>query len=120
MVEIMEIYPMKLKPAVKDIIWGGDRLKKAYHKSAPFENIAESWELTVRPDGMNAIENGVYSGMTLGEYLEKGGESLVGKGYSSDRFPLLIKFIDARDRLSIQVRCGISLRRTRERSWSSA
>ena len=99
----MELYPMKLRPAVKEIIWGGDKLKKEYHKTAPFENIAESWELTVRPDGMNVIDNGVYKDMPLGDYLEKGGYGLIGKNYDADRFPLLIKFIDARDKLSIQV-----------------
>ena len=97
------LYPLKLKPAVKEIIWGGDKLKQAYNKSAPFDKLAESWELTVRPDGMNVIENGEFAGMTLGEYIEKSGWSVVGENYDGDRFPLLIKFIDARDRLSIQV-----------------
>ena len=69
----MELYPMRLRPAVKEIIWGGDKLKKEYPKTAPFANIAESWELTVRPDGMNVIDNGVYKDMPLGDYLEKGG-----------------------------------------------
>lgn len=96
----MKLYPLKLKPAVKEIIWGGDKLKTDYNKSAPFEKLAESWELTVRPDGMNIIENGECAGMTLGDYLEP---LLIGKNYNGDRFPLLIKFIDARDRLSIQV-----------------
>ncbi|MBO5218704.1 MAG: class I mannose-6-phosphate isomerase [Clostridia bacterium] len=99
----MQVYPLKLKPAVKEIIWGGDKLKTAYGKEAPFEKLAESWELTVRPDGMNVIENGEYAGMTLGEYIEKAGNSVIAAGYDADRFPLLIKFIDARDRLSIQV-----------------
>lgn len=96
----MRLYPLKLKPAVKEIIWGGDKLKTDYNKSAPFEKLAESWELTVRPDGMNVIENGECAGTTLGDYLTPG---LIGRNYSGDRFPLLIKFIDARDRLSIQV-----------------
>ena len=99
----MQVYPLKLKPAVKEIIWGGDKLKTAYGKEAPFEKLAESWELTVRPDGMNVIENGEYAGMTLGEYIENAGNSVIAAGYDADRFPLLIKFIDARDRLSIQV-----------------
>ena len=99
----MQLYPLKLKPAVKEIIWGGDKLKTAYGKEAPFEKLAESWELTVRPDGMNVIANGEYAGMTLGEYIEKAGNSVIAEGYDADRFPLLIKFIDARDRLSIQV-----------------
>jgi len=100
---IMNLYPLKLAPAVKEIIWGGDKLKKEYNKKADFEKLAESWELTVRNDGMNVIENGEYKGMTLGEYFEKGTYSLIGKDYNGDRFPLLIKFIDARDSLSIQV-----------------
>ena len=52
---------------------------------------------------MNVIDNGVYKDMPLGDYLEKGGYGLIGKNYDADRFPLLIKFIDARDKLSIQV-----------------
>lgn len=100
---MVNLYPMKMKPEPKKIIWGGDRLKKNYNKTAPFDKIAESWELTVRDDGMNIIENGVCKGMTLGEYIEKYGNDVIGKNYTGDRFPLLIKFIDACDRLSIQV-----------------
>ncbi len=99
----MNLYPMKLAPAVKEIIWGGEKLKKSYGKSAPFEKLAESWELTVRPDGMNVIENGEYAGMALGEFIDKAGYGVIGESYNGDRFPLLIKFIDACDRLSIQV-----------------
>lgn len=96
----MRSYPFKLIPAVKEVIWGGDRLKKAYNKTAPFERIAESWELTVRPDGMNTIANGELSGKALEEVLTV---EMLGSRFSGDRFPLLIKFIDARDKLSIQV-----------------
>ncbi|MBE6611084.1 MAG: mannose-6-phosphate isomerase [Ruminococcaceae bacterium] len=99
----MQRYPLKLIPAVKEIIWGGDKLKKFYNKKADFDKLAESWELTVRPDGMSVIGNGEYAGMELGEYIEKAGMDVIAKGYDGDRFPLLIKFIDARDSLSIQV-----------------
>ncbi len=99
----MKLYPLKLTPAVKEIIWGGSKLKTEYNKKSDFDNIAESWELTVRPDGMNLIENGEYAGMTIGEYIDKATYAVIGSGYNGDRFPLLIKFIDARDRLSIQV-----------------
>ncbi len=99
----MNLYPMKLAPAVKEIIWGGSKLKQSYGKTAPFEKLAESWELTVRDDGMNVIENGEYAGKTLGEYIDEAGYGVIGEGYDGDRFPLLIKFIDACDRLSIQV-----------------
>ncbi len=87
------LYPLKLTPVCKEIIWGGSRLKKEYGKVADFDKIAESWELTVRHDGMNVIANGPCAGMTLGEYL----------GEEAEGFPLLIKLIDACDRLSIQV-----------------
>lgn len=99
----MKLYPLKLTPAVKEILWGGDKLKTAYGKKADFEKLAESWELTVRPDGMNVIENGEYAGMTLGEYIDKATYAVIGEGYDGDRFPLFVKFIDAHDRLSIQV-----------------
>lgn len=97
-----ELYPMHLAPVSKEILWGGHKLKDDYNKTASFEKLAESWELTVRPDGMNIIANGKYAGMTLGVFLEMAGKSVVSAG-DSNRFPLLIKFIDAADRLSIQV-----------------
>lgn len=87
------LYPLKLTPVCKEIIWGGNRLKSEYGKVTDLEKVAESWELTVRHDGMNVIANGEYAGMTLGEYLGDGAEG----------FPLLIKLIDACDKLSIQV-----------------
>lgn len=91
----MKKYPMKMRPVPREIIWGGDTLKKKYGKTAPFENIAESWELTVRDDAMSVIENGEYAGIPLCDYLK-------GEGFT-EAFPLLIKFIDARNDLSVQV-----------------
>lgn len=99
----MKLYPMKLIPATKDIIWGGRRLIDGYHKRGDAERLAESWELTVRPDGMSVVANGEYAARTLGEFIDAAGADVIGKGYDGDRFPLLIKLIDARDRLSIQV-----------------
>lgn len=99
----MKLYPMKLIPATKDIIWGGRRLIDSYHKRGDAERLAESWELTVRPDGMSVVANGEYAERTLGEFIDAAGADVIGKGYDGDRFPLLIKLIDARDRLSIQV-----------------
>ncbi len=87
-----EKYPLKLKPVFKETIWGGDRLKKEFSKKCDLKRLAESWELTCRKDEMNLIANGRYAGMTLGEYI----------GDFND-FPLLVKLIDANDRLSIQV-----------------
>ena len=53
------LYPMRLRAVSKEILWGGHKLKDSYNKTAPFEKLAESWELTVRPDGMNTIDNGI-------------------------------------------------------------
>ena len=100
----MKKYPMLMTPVPKKIIWGGDRLKREYGKTAEFDRIAESWELSVRESEMCAIANGEYEGMRLGDYISCGrADALGGAAEKYDRFPLLIKFIDAADRLSIQV-----------------
>lgn len=97
-------YPVKLNPVSKEIIWGGDKLKRMYNKKADFDKLAESWELTVRHDGMNTIANGSYEGLSLEEYILSDKIGILGTSCkNADRFPLLIKFIDARDNLSIQV-----------------
>ena len=94
--------PIKLKSVCKEIIWGGNRLKNEYNKVSSLNNIAESWELTVRDDGMNIIDGGEFDGYTMAEYIEKNGFGVV-TNKEMDRFPLLIKFIDAEDNLSVQV-----------------
>lgn len=94
--------PIKLNPVFKEIIWGGNRLKTEYNKKSDLNNIAESWELTVRPDGMNTISDSELEGYTLERYIEENGEGVV-SNVKQDFFPLLIKFIDAEDNLSVQV-----------------
>lgn len=94
--------PIKLAPVFKEIIWGGNRLKEEYNKKSDLNNIAESWELTVRPDGMNTIIGGEYDGYTLEEFIKENGEAVV-SNMPQAFFPLLIKFIDAQDNLSVQV-----------------
>lgn len=98
----MKRYPMKLSYVPKEIIWGGDRLKTNYNKSADFEKIAESWELTVRRDGMSHVTNGKYAGTSLQDLITRFPE-YVSDNFNGDSFPLLIKFIDAADDLSVQV-----------------
>lgn len=99
----MNKYPLKLSPALKSTIWGGTKLKKMYGKQADFDTLGETWELTVRPDGMCTIVNGEYAGIELGDYLDRTGSAVISEDFSGDRFPLLIKFLDANDDLSIQV-----------------
>ena len=98
----MEYYPLKLKPVLKDILWGGTSLACSYRQSDTPQKIAESWVLSVRPDGDNTISNGAYSGMTLSAYCASAGLERV-CGTQSPLFPILIKLIDAHDKLSVQV-----------------
>ena len=93
---------LKLSPITKQIIWGGERLAREYGKGTPGEKIAESWELTSRKDGVNTIVGGSCDGMLLSDWLEANKDAVC-KGWDGERFPLLIKLIDAEADLSIQV-----------------
>lgn len=94
----------KLEPAFKDYLWGGVKLREVYGKKCDFDKVAESWELSTHPAGQSTICGGEFDGMALGDYLKKLGPGAVGAncGKFGD-FPVLIKFIDAKDPLSIQV-----------------
>lgn len=98
------MYPMKLTPPCKDYLWGGSKLRTQFHKQSDKKIIAESWELSCHKDGPSVIANGEYAGKTLQEYInEAGKEALGAHGAAFDEFPVLIKLIDARDNLSVQV-----------------
>ncbi|MCD8051546.1 MAG: class I mannose-6-phosphate isomerase [Clostridiales bacterium] len=95
---------LKLKPACKDYIWGGKRLKTDYNKEFDGPRLAECWELSCHPDGPSIITNGVFAGRTLREYLAAVGKRVLGSNCQVfQEFPILIKLIDAKDNLSIQV-----------------
>ena len=99
----MHSYPFLLDPVAKSALWGGARLCRDWGKHTDLANIAETWELSVREHERAVIRNGVYAGMTLFDVLEKMGNRAIGRDFKGGRFPLLIKFIDAEDRLSVQV-----------------
>lgn len=95
--------PFLLRPVTKDYIWGGTRLREEFGKESDSERIAESWELSCHPDGECIIASGEYSGMKLSEFVRRY-PAAVGKNFrSEDRFPVLVKLIDAKSDLSIQV-----------------
>lgn len=98
------LYPFKFDPVLKDYIWGGRKLEKL-GKKLPEGIIAESWEISSHPDGVSTVCNGEFKGQLLTYMIERYGKEIVGTEiYSSTgKFPLLIKFIDANDKLSIQV-----------------
>lgn len=96
-------YPLLLEGVAVPMIWGGHELSRRYGKGDPTAAIGESWELSVRPERNSRIKNGAFAGRTLGEYLREAGNEAVSDSYAGGRFPLLIKLIDAHDRLSVQV-----------------
>ncbi len=97
------MYPIKLTPTTKDYIWGGDTLKKEWGKKTDKSCIAECWELSCHKDGPSYIVNGEFNGLTLQELIDKN-PSMAGKKASNFQFfPILIKLIDAKTNLSIQV-----------------
>lgn len=95
---------LKLKPSCKDYLWGGHRLVEEYGKEYNGEVLAETWELSCHPDGPSYITNGKYAGKTLQQYIDSEGKEVLGINCRRFRdFPILTKFIDAKDNLSIQV-----------------
>lgn len=93
-----------LKPAFKDYLWGGTKLRSEYGKECSYDRIAESWELSAHKDGESTVSSGEFKGLSLSEYIERCGREILGsRGMEFERFPILIKLIDAKDNLSIQV-----------------
>lgn len=96
---------LKLIAVCKDSIWGGNRLRTEFGKTHDADNIAESWELCCCRDGENIIDGGEFDGKTLSEFIEhKRKNAVLGTDcVRFERFPILIKLIDANDDLSVQV-----------------
>lgn len=96
--------PLKLKPSFKRYLWGGDSINMIYKKETPEPPVAESWEISAHPDGLSYISGGEYDGMTIPQLCEKYGKDFYGDSMPEDsEFPLLLKILDAKDNLSIQV-----------------
>lgn len=94
---------MKLRPYVSETIWGGRKLIDEYHVETEKANAAEGWMLSCHPSGSSSVANGKFAGKPLPEVV-KAYPELCGKNAEKfDDFPILIKFIDARDDLSVQV-----------------
>lgn len=95
---------IKLSPAFKDYLWGGTKLRDVYGKLCDFDVIAESWELSAHPAGNSVVVSGRHKGLSFSKYLEIVGKQVLGwKCAALQAFPLLIKFIDAKHNLSVQV-----------------
>lgn len=100
------LYPIKFAPILKDKIWGGDKLKNNLNKKSDLDNLGESWELSGVEGDISVVTNGFLAGNNLQEIIEIYMDEIVGEpvyGKFGNEFPLLFKFIDANDHLSIQV-----------------
>ena len=97
--------PIFLTPVYKEIIWGGTNFKRLYNRDIPSEKTAESWEICAHKNGTSEVQNGQFKGMLLDELFNSElKEKVFGKKCSNlNKFPVLNKFIDANDKLSIQV-----------------
>jgi len=100
------LYPLKFKPILKDKIWGGTRLRDSLHKGGASDKCGESWEISAIQGDISVVSNGFLAGNNLQDLIEIYMGDLVGEKIYEQfgiEFPLLVKFIDANDKLSIQV-----------------
>jgi mannose-6-phosphate isomerase len=97
------LYPLRFQPVYQPYLWGGEKIIRHYHRTAPPGRYAESWEISDRPEGMSVVANGACAGRTLADIVRAWGSDLLGRRVQGARFPLLIKLIDAAQTLSVQV-----------------
>lgn len=103
----IDLYPLLFEPVLKAYVWGGRSLETLYGRELPDGIVAESWEIAAHRDGASIVANGELAGKTLTEVHAMYGMTLIGRNsqWAQDRsrFPLLVKLLDARHRLSVQV-----------------
>ena len=116
----MNLYPLKFKPILKERLWGGTKLKDVLHKPIESDITGESWELSGVEGDISEVSNGDLSGTSLQSLMDEHGEVLLGKSvverFGND-FPILIKFIDAKQDLSIQLHPNDELAKERHNSF---
>lgn len=114
------LYPLKFQPILKDKIWGGEKLKEEFNKKSNSKELGESWEISTVPGDISIVSSGELKGQSLQEILETYKEELLGhqnfKRFGTS-FPLLIKFIDAKEDLSIQLHPNDNLAKKRHNSF---
>ena len=116
----MLFYPLLFKPIFKERIWGGIKLKEVLNKSFDGSQIGESWELSTVENDISVVANGAFEGLNLNQLIEKYPTEVLGIKsiqYFGNNFPLLFKFIDAKEDLSIQVHPDDALAKERHNSF---
>ena len=114
------LYPLKFQPILKDKIWGGNKLREILNKNSQLSNIGESWEISDVDGDTSIVANGGLRGVSLKQLIKDYGSNLLGtKNHErfGDKFPLLIKFIDAKEDLSIQLHPNDELAAKRHNSF---
>ncbi len=116
----LHIYPLVFEPILKERIWGGTKLKTVFNKPIQSETTGESWELSTVPGDISRVAEGKYKGKLLLELISEFPEEILGETVHKKigtEFPLLFKFIDAKDDLSIQVHPNDELAKKRHNSF---
>lgn len=114
------IYPLKFETILKPVIWGGDEITRFKNIKPVRNGIGESWEISQVKDHVSVVANGPLKGKSLTEIIHTYGPELLGRHIAErfgDKFPLLVKFIDAHDNLSIQVHPNDELALKRHHSF---
>lgn len=114
------LYPLKFQPILKEKIWGGTKLRTLLNKESDSPNVGESWELSDVDGDTSIVSNGELKGVTLKQLLTTYQEDLIGENnfrVFGEKFPLLIKFIDAKEDLSIQLHPNDELAAKRHNSF---
>ena len=114
------MYPLKFEPVLKQTLWGGDKIIPFKHLNENLSNVGESWEVSAVEGSESVVANGADKGLALPEMVRKYREELVGEANYArfgNQFPLLVKFIDARQKLSIQVHPDDELAKKRHNSF---
>ena len=96
------MYPIKFENLYYDKIWGG-RDFESFRDNLPNGNIGETWDIACHPNGTGIVSNGAFKGIKFDELIKKYGDDLLGSKINKEKFPLLVKLINAKDKLSVQV-----------------
>ncbi|MDR1688417.1 MAG: class I mannose-6-phosphate isomerase [Clostridiales bacterium] len=108
-------YPLVFESIYKEMVWGGEKLNNIYGRTSPYAHTGESWDISCRKDEMSIVKNGEYSGETFLSVINKNVRGFLGENFKNfSDFPLLVKLIDARDFLSVQVHPGDDYAREKE------
>ena len=113
------MYPLKFEPILKERLWGGSKLKDVLGKNSPHDKVGESWEISTVKGAISVVINGAFKGMNFQDIINKNPINVLGENVVKrfgKKFPILIKFIDAKLDLSIQLHPDDELAKKRHNS----